>query len=375
MKKILVIFLVLIALAIIGWLAAYKIKAPAIEADIRNRVNEALASNNLGWVNTSVDGRDVTLSGTAQTVQLHQYALRTASIEGVNLLKDGIVIQSKAAVVEKTVAAPINQVAPAYPYAMNILRDDRGQYAFTGIVPDASFKDGIEKHLASIGADPAQAVWKVDISSSPPPVDWEKHIKNSTSALQTLTQGKVNFANGKATIQGVAASQNASDEAERYAQMLAGHYTTDVMFNIVEKVATVQKATPVVGSAKFAALSCQTEFNKLLRNQKIQFESGSSTLQESSLSLLRSITNASGKCPDQSISVNGYTDSNGSAAGNKALSKKRAEAVKQQLVALGINPARLKARGYGEARPIASNRTEKGRAKNRRIELIVRGLR
>ena len=52
----------------------------------------------------------------------------------------------------------------------------------------------------------------------------------------------------------------------------------------------------------------------------------------------------------------------------------RAEAVLKHLISLGMSDERLLAIGHGEARPIASNKTEKGRAKNRRIQLIVKGL-
>lgn len=388
MKKLLIILLALIALAVIGWLAAYKIKAPAIQADIKQRVDEALVSNNLTWAEARVDGRDVTLSGLAQNSQLRQHALRTANVLGVNSIQDDTLLQDGSVVVAtKTPSAPSlteagveltnpsKKAAPAYPYSMNIAREASGQYTFTGIVPDTDYKAQIDKHLVAVGADPANVVWNVNVSSATPPPSWEQHAKDSISALQFLKQGNANFADKKAVVQGVASSQNASDDAEAFAQLLAGDYTTDVKFNIVESVAVVEQGEPLVGSAKYAALSCQTEFNSLLKVNKIQFESGSSNLQNASLALLESIAKVSGRCPDQLIYINGYTDSNGGAKANKALSKKRAEAVMKYLVKLGLNPSRLEAQGFGEVRPIASNKTEKGRAKNRRIELIVKGLR
>ena len=68
------------------------------------------------------------------------------------------------------------------------------------------------------------------------------------------------------------------------------------------------------------------------------------------------------------ITVEGYTDSVGSEATNMALSEARAQAAKNWFVAAGIDPARVFAIGYGEARPIGDNATEEGRAQNRRIE-------
>ena len=382
MKKILIILLALICLAIIGWLAAYKVKAPAIEADISQRVDEALASNNLSWAKASVDGRDVTITGSAQSEQLRQHAMRTANVYGVNSLQDDMLLQDSSiatnnqslpTVDEVQVTKPTKNTAPAYPYTMDIERDESGQYTFTGIVPDSTYKEEIDDHLRKVGANPADAIWNVKVSSALPPEIWDQHAEDSISALQLLKHGSASFVDGKAVIQGVAVSQDASDQAEAFAQLLAADYTTDVKFSIVETPVTVAQSAPLVGSAKYAALSCQTEFNSLLKQEKIQFETGSIALQASSLKLLEKVAAVSGRCPDQMININGYTDSSGSAEKNKALSKQRAEAVMKHLVTLGLNPARLKAQGFGEAKPVATNKTENGRAKNRRIELIVKG--
>ena len=75
--------------------------------------------------------------------------------------------------------------------------------------------------------------------------------------------------------------------------------------------------------------------------------------------------------PDLKIVIEGHTDSVGDAAYNKILSQKRAYAVKKYMVAKGIGANRIKARGFGENKPIASNKTNKGRKKNRRVEAAV----
>lgn len=70
------------------------------------------------------------------------------------------------------------------------------------------------------------------------------------------------------------------------------------------------------------------------------------------------------------LEVSGHTDKTGNAAHNLALSQGRAAAVVQALVkSYGISAARLRAKGYGDTRPVAPNDTEPNRAKNRRVEL------
>ena len=75
--------------------------------------------------------------------------------------------------------------------------------------------------------------------------------------------------------------------------------------------------------------------------------------------------------PNMRVSVEGHTDSVGSDAYNMKLGQRRADTVKQYMVRQGIEPGRITARSFGESRPVASNKTEDGRAQNRRVEIIV----
>jgi OOP family OmpA-OmpF porin len=69
------------------------------------------------------------------------------------------------------------------------------------------------------------------------------------------------------------------------------------------------------------------------------------------------------------VSVDGHTDSRGTDQYNERLSERRAQAVQDYLVRLGVGGSRLVPQGLGESRPVATNETEEGRAQNRRVEL------
>lgn len=99
------------------------------------------------------------------------------------------------------------------------------------------------------------------------------------------------------------------------------------------------------------------------------FDTDKAVIRETGKAKLDEVAASLGEWGKVRIEVAGHTDSTGSAAYNKKLSKKRAEAVKAYLVGKGIEAERLQAVGYGEAKPIASNKTREGRAKNRRVEL------
>jgi len=75
--------------------------------------------------------------------------------------------------------------------------------------------------------------------------------------------------------------------------------------------------------------------------------------------------------PSVHVVVEGHTDSIGSEAYNQRLSERRAQAVKNYLVREGIDASRISTRGYGKSRPVASNQTKEGRAKNRRAEVVT----
>lgn len=97
------------------------------------------------------------------------------------------------------------------------------------------------------------------------------------------------------------------------------------------------------------------------------FEAGKSTLTESAKKELKKLAEMMKKYPGSKWRIEGHTDSQGSAEFNKKLSQERADAVKRYLVGLGIPAANLIAEGMGENYPIADNKTEEGRQKNRRV--------
>ncbi len=76
--------------------------------------------------------------------------------------------------------------------------------------------------------------------------------------------------------------------------------------------------------------------------------------------------------PDTTVDVIGHTDNVGDAAYNMELSRRRAENVALELARLGVDPDRIRAYGRGEDDPVASNLTEEGRARNRRVEIVIR---
>lgn len=105
--------------------------------------------------------------------------------------------------------------------------------------------------------------------------------------------------------------------------------------------------------------------------ENIYFAFDKSYLKKSSRDALQKLYNFMRRHPDLYVEIQGHTDSIGSHHYNRELSERRAISVKRYLKQRGIEPARMKTQGYGKRRPLMSNNSEKGRAKNRRVMVKI----
>ena len=116
--------------------------------------------------------------------------------------------------------------------------------------------------------------------------------------------------------------------------------------------------------------------NKLLKEGKfvtsgILFDVNSEKIKKQSYGVLKDIATVLNENPSINVNIIGHTDSDGNAADNLNLSKRRSEAVKAELIKdFGIDASRIQTDGKGSSEPIASNATAEGKANNRRVEFL-----
>jgi outer membrane protein OmpA-like peptidoglycan-associated protein len=115
----------------------------------------------------------------------------------------------------------------------------------------------------------------------------------------------------------------------------------------------------------------QTDRGVVVTLGDVLFEVGETELLDSAAQNLRDVIELLESEPDKQIRIEGHTDATGPSQLNLRLSRERAEAVRDALIDLGIDADRLTAVGMGEDFPIASNETAEGRARNRRVDVIV----
>ncbi len=156
---------------------------------------------------------------------------------------------------------------------------------------------------------------------------------------------------------------------------LAGNTSTDstknelvIKFGAVEAPNTAFEESP----RPLSPYLCQNEFKQLLEKTSVEFEGGRAELTRNGKNTVDALAGIAALCPEARIEIGVHTDSIGDFSVNRRLSQARAITIMRQLVGRGIDRERLSGVGYGEIRPIATNKTETGRAKNQRVELFVK---
>ncbi len=193
------------------------------------------------------------------------------------------------------------------------------------------------------------------------------HVENANKELQALGQEK---AENEVRLAEMEEELAALDErlggatAERAAliQRLEAQARVKQQFQQVEKMFATSEARVF-----------REGDNIILRLVGLTFDSGASEIKPQSFDLLAKVEKAIDVFPRSELIIEGHTDSYGGDDANQKLSQARAESVQQYMInAMRIPTYRLIATGYGETRPVASNETESGRARNRRIDIVIR---
>lgn len=229
-----------------------------------------------------------------------------------------------------------------------------GKVVARGTVASEAARAAIVQQLRKLyGAD--RVVDKLKVGGVYAPPQWQHNM----TAL--LAPGLKQIDNGQLRVDGknIRLSGSVTNEAQRQ--------------QVLSKAATALGADYTITNAlKVSGQSVQAKLDALLDERTVTFESGSSRITADGRDLLDDIVAILNEADTVNLLIAGYTDNTGTRATNVRLSIERASAVKHYLVEHGIKASTLSVMGYGADRPIATNATPEGRAKNRRIEFIVR---
>ena len=165
------------------------------------------------------------------------------------------------------------------------------------------------------------------------------------------------------------AAQLSAEEADQ-ARRLADSSASEAEFARREADLASQQISSLTRQLENLQLR-QTESGVVVTLGDVLFASGQVQLVDGGLSSLEEVVDLLQTEPDKKIRVEGHTDSRGDAEANLQLSAQRADAVREALISLGVSADRITATGMGEDFPIASNEDEAGRARNRRVDVIL----
>ena len=236
----------------------------------------------------------------------------------------------------------------------------------TGLAPSVEMK----AFNAKKAGNTAPVVTDNQTLANGAPGNYTSAVVSGLVALGQLQTGTADYADGKLTVVGAAASQEIKTAIEG-ALILAGHTNTitapDVPAPVVEPTPAPEVKAPEI--AVVVPDVCVELIKRVIGPRYVNFETDSAVIPGNASPELDEVLFVSQSCPNVRFEIQGHTDSRASDAYNLALSEARAESVVKWMNEKGIAAGRFTSIGYGETKPLADNNTNEGKALNRRIEI------
>jgi OmpA-OmpF porin, OOP family len=243
-------------------------------------------------------------------------------------------------------ASPTTTVVAATPTASV----QPGMVVVAGTVPDQATRQAILSRVRELyGAD--RVVDQLGVGALFAPPNWAQQVQTILSpGLKQVSRGQVSVQGNVVEIKG-----EVSNEAVR--QQLVSQMLTQL-----------NNPTYTVRNGLRVSAAGQDRLDAALANRVIEFEPGSSELTSRGQAVLDQLIPVLRELPGRRFEIIGHTDALGARSTNVALSLARAESVRTHLARKGLAESLFSASGVGPDRPVASNDTPEGRARNRRIE-------
>lgn len=242
----------------------------------------------------------------------------------------------------------------AYQSPQVSLQSDKDTLVVSGKVASNAQKKDI---LGACRAAWPKATIKDQLIVDPTVQAMDAKWTQSLGALSQVKQLKYNWTPNRLVVGGWVETKDAQTALQE--RLKPQSKVLDNQTMVTPKVAEIKKA--------------QRDINQFLRTKLISFETGSDVPTQATVGVLQQTAELLKQYPNTLIEVHGHTDNQGKPQDNKVLSQKRADAVVAQLTKAGVQRHRLFPIGFGDTKPIASNKTPQGRAKNRRVVFFVKG--
>lgn len=363
----------LVGVAITGAIAIYGLdRAEEIQADLQVKATAKLKATGAAWAVVKVDGRDATLSGRTILEQDRKAAADRAAeaidaISGIREVRDDTTARFKdMAELEKVLGDTCRKSAATVPGGWLKCRASQRTVTLTGgALTETERKNGVEKVSAAIEAEKVQEKIRDQTTAHYKSID-AMRAAFSGACDKAIAGYKLNWLACTADGRKFVLSGEAPVEAERKERVDKAKAVLQAIKG-VQSITDRTKALPALTGED----ACQAFIDDLKKGKTIRFAVGKATIAKSSHALLDALTVATKRCVGLKIEIQGHTDDTGEAEANQKLSEARAASVVDYLKQRGVSEDRITAKGYGAEKPVASNDTPEGKAKNRRIDFKV----
>ncbi|MEJ2547278.1 MAG: OmpA family protein [Gemmatimonadota bacterium] len=330
----------LVGLALLALLAFFCVNrnAPRIESELTASSQAALQQAGLSPALVSllsVDGRDACLPTITDPEIADRAYQAVASVRGV-----------------RVVNTDCGELQLAEPF-FHARRTDDGILIEGAIIPDETSR--IYGVVNALG--PSVPVAREILTEGVADAEWTQELPAAIRLLAArVLDPEISVRDGKVTVSGRVPTERVREGViERLGQMFPG-------FEIVDRLETRPHET---------AAELQRALDQFVASRVVEFEFDSDALTAQGRNTVGEVAATLASLPGLRVEIAGHTDSVGEDDFNMDLSQKRAEAVRNYLVELGLERGRFETVGFGETRPIADNETEEGRQRNRRTEFRV----
>ncbi len=332
------------------------LKIPSMQNDIRS----ALDSNGHQNIQVNMDGNKAVLSGKATSAAQKAAALDIATNADCSSCKG----KRRWHTVEDEMS--FDALPSQTPYTFNAVKDANGNVTLSGYVPSETAKADVLLAANRIfNTKPIDR--KIQVANGAPDERFLDVTETYMTELSRLDKGRFSQEGFDGLISGTSTDASVRNAINGVGQTLPGKYGAGFAANIV-----VPETAAVNVGVVNSESACQTLFDDLKSQTRIQFETGKANIKGAgSFDFLNKLASAANQCSAFRVQVDGHTDSVGEATYNQWLSEARAETVKNYLADQQVEADRMTAKGYGEEKPRASNDNEEGRALNRRIDFTV----
>ncbi len=325
-----------------------------VQEDVERRALNAVRSTGITEVEANVTGFEVSIVGSSEDQDLIELAeARVRSLSNMEVVNFNVVYLEPR--------VPVETVVTTDPFVL--------QWAQFSTTASGTFST--QQRLDQVIAELNDVFGSVDVSGlgvteGAPDEDWLSTVLTLIRKMrQEALEGEI-VVNPTANLIQVSAEfdtrqkqRDVRDDVEEILQNVTLQFSSGITAKDVPRV-TIEEV-----------IETQTTLDEIIEGKVVEFEFASAELTDEGKALLDDLLEGLRENPLVGVEIGGHTDDIGDELENLALSEARALAVVDYFVARGEDRERFVVVGYGESQPIASNDTDEGRARNRRIEFTA----